>query len=772
MARSRFSTHWIAVGLALSTLAAALCLTGAADRLDNIVYDLTLQVSGRATPRNILIVAIDDRSLAALGPWPWSRRLHADLLRRLGPQQPLAIVYDVLFVAPGKDAAQDADLAGAMRAAGRVYLPMLLTIPGMNGRGADPLPPAPVVGRAAAGIGHVRVDPDGDGVVRRIDLALDGDQRWRHLIAVAAQTVAGRAGSPAPSGRRAATQPVRRGETVMIAYGGPPGHIRRASFVDLLRGEVPAEFVRGAYVLVGATAPGLGDQYSTPVSQGREIMPGIEIQANLLDTLLTGRGVREAPVIARIAIALAAIWVLLLGFIRLRPVAAAWHWLGMMVITMVLSAGLLGLAHIWLPPGATLLVLIVAQPLWAWRRLSAVSTYMLEELSRLAKEPGLLSGPSVHRLGDDRIKTQIDLMEDTVAQVRALRRLVSTAIQNHPDATVLVDQAGDIVLANTEAIRLFKPRGGLRARHIECFFSLSGASPSGDALSAFGPAAFEDPAHPWSVERTGADGSVREIRHVAWLDDARPVGWVVRFSDITALRLAQRRREETLQLLTHDMRAPQASILAMLAQQGPAGQAGGAAGRLAERIAHYARRTIALADGFLHLARADAGGYDLGPVDMANVLVEAVDDLWPQSSGRSISIMTTGVDEEHMVSGDQALLTRALVNLIGNAIKFSDTGGRIDCMVASEPSIGGGASVVCTVTDHGVGMSPETRTRLFGRFRYRPAEDGRKIDGVGLGLTFVQSVALGHGGHVGCASAVGEGSTFTLTLPALFQRRE
>ena len=543
----------------------------------------------------------------------------------------------------------------------------------------------------------------------------------------------------------------------MIGYGGPPGHIRAVSFASVLRGEVPASLIRNAYILVGATAQGLGDQYSTPVSGDSGVMSGVEIQANLLDTLLNGRSVHAAPVVARIAVALAAAGLLLWGFLRLKPASAAALWLGLIVGVIISSFVLLAVAHIWLAPFAAVLTLMAAQPLWAWRRLNAVSAYMLEELSRLAKEPGLLARVHPRQLGQDRLASQIELMEDTVAQVRALRRLVSTAIQNLPDATVLVDLAGRVVLANSAASRLFGPAGAISPADVErCFAG------SGEPLPPFDPAALADPGRPWTIERTAADGSIREIRHEAWLDHEAPVGWVVRFSDITALRLAQKRREETLQLLTHDMRAPQASILALIAQNAAA-----APGRLMERISHYAHRTIALADGFLHLARADAGGYDLTPIDLADVLVQAVDDLWPQSSTREIVITTAGADTEQMVAGDGALLTRALVNLIGNAIKFSQAGGRIDCSLEMRTDLDGAAWVLCKVADHGAGMSSETVSRLFGRFRHRPAEDGRKVDGVGLGLTFVHSVAMGHGGTIVCTSAVGQGSTFTLSLPAL-----
>ena len=261
-------------------------------------------------------------------------------------------------------------------------------------------------------------------------------------------------------------------------------------------------------------------------------------------------------------------------------------------------------------------------------------------------------------------------MRDTVARMRSLRRLVATAIQSLPDPTVLVGPNGDIVIANLAAQQLFRPADEMSPRDVEQFFSTEGEIPP-----AFGADTLSSPEQPWRAERTGLDGSIRDIRPVAWLDESgAPIGWIVRFADVTAARLAEQRREETLQLLTHDMRAPQASILALVAQH-----ASTLSGQLSERLRHYAERTIALADGFLHLARADSGEFAMEPLDLADALIEAVDDLWPQSSARGVQIITQGVDREVLVNGERSLLTRALVNIIGNAVKFSDRGQKVEC---------------------------------------------------------------------------------------------
>jgi CHASE2 domain-containing sensor protein/signal transduction histidine kinase len=766
MSRSRFLAEAVAIGIALSLMATGLSWSNVTERLDNVVYDWLLRITPRPPARNIVIVGIDERSLAALGPWPWPRRVHAEMLRRLAAYRPRAVIYDILFVSPDAPSGEDDAFESALATMGRVFAPLVLKVPGENGRSYDEVPPIRALS-AAAGLGQADVFADADGVVRQVALALDGSKRWFHIAALAAR------GAPQadsllarlpPFAPRPATAPLRRQGDTRIAFGGPPGwRFPTVSFIDVLRGQSAAAFRPGDYVLVGATAASFGDQYSTPVLGNASVMPGVELQASILDTLVHGPVVVDAGPGLKFGLPIVAIILLMLGYWRLGPTAAATLWGGLMLSTLALCAGLLAWGHVWLAPVPTVAALALAQPLWTWRRLEAASNYMLEELTRLSRDPGVLSGlePSP-RLGQDRIERQIALMRDTVARMRSLRRLVATAIQSLPDPTVLVGLNGDIVMANLAAKQLFKPADEISHRDVEQFFSTAGEIPP-----AFDADTLGSPEQDWRVERTGVDGSIRDIQPVAWLDESgAPIGWIVRFADVTAARLAERRREETLQLLTHDMRAPQASILALVAQH-----ASTLSDQFSERLRHYAERTIALADGFLHLARADSGEFAMAPIDLADVLIEAVDDLWPQSSARGVEVATLGADQEVLVSGERSLLTRVMVNLIGNAVKFSDRGQRVECglRLMRGPGDPGGTptEVTCWISDSGPGMTREEVAGLFRRFQRRAAGDGRRVDGVGLGLAFVQSVIVQHGGSVACRSEVGKGSTFEVTLPLL-----
>lgn len=733
--------EWLNVGLFVSLLLVGLIASHATERLDNVVYDSALAAAHRPTPENIIIVAIDEESLGRIGQWPWPRSVHADLLRQLARAKPRAIVYDVLFTDHGRSATDDAALGAAIGTSRPVYLPVLFRVPGSNGHGYDVLPPIPVIAQGAH-LGHAAINPDRDGVVRRIDLELVGTQRWTHMISQAL----GVSGNRSPASPSAV---LRRYKTVLVAFGGAPGHIRTAAFADVRDGRLPADFLRDKYILVGATAAGLGDQYSTPVTGDVGVMSGIEIQANLLDALLAGATVQRAPAVAEACFALLMTWLLLTAFLFLPPRRAAVAGVVLMGATLLASLGLFRIAHFWLAPNSALVGLVAVLPLWAWRRLAAVNDYMNAELQRLAGEPELfaVTGAAFPKR-DDPVARQITLLSATITRMRQLRRLVSAAIHKLPDATVLVGLDGTIVMVNAAASTLF----GKNVTPADIDAEFAGEPP----LPPFGPSAFAATAEPWSTERTARDGSVREIRFVSWRDeDNAALGWIVRFADITALRRAEASREAALQLLTHDMRAPQASILALLTHTPSLPPAD-----LEMRIAHYARQTIALADAFLHLARAEAGNYALDTVDLSNVLIETVDDLWPQSSRLGIRIVTSGTDSEILVDGNRSLLARAIGNLLGNAIKYSPEGSTITCNIKQN-----GSDTVLTICDRGVGMDAEAVLRLFQRFNTNVQRQSGVRESVGLGLAFVHAVANGHGGTVACQSTPDVGTVFTITLP-------
>ena len=741
--------EWCVVGLLAALAAIAMILDHTTERVDRLLYDVVTRQHRHAPDPRILLVTIDQRSLDQVGSWPWPRETHARLIRTLAAGRPKAIAYDVLFVdaKPG-----DADIAAA-GAGVPVFLPMLFNVPGMNGRAFDPVLPVAPLRQAAAGFGHVNLMSDSDGLVRRVR-PFDGvpGDIWPHLMEL--MRVAAGGDARAPSAGRSILP-------VLIAFAGPPGHFPSIDAASVLRGELPPELLRDRLVIVGATAQGLGDQYPTAVNGPDSTMSGMEIQANFLDSLLHGRLIRQAGIAPQLLLALIPLLLLMLGFVRLPPKRVIALFGVLAVLILAISAGALLLARFWLPPMAALVTLAIVYPLWGWRRLAAVSNYMIHELETLRAEPDALARPSTAHGAVDIVSRQTLLLNDAISQMRDMRRFVTDSLDQLPDAIIVTEESGTVMLQNAAAIRLMAQFADGETPTVEHL--LAQLHPSDDATRAEAlPAA--DRAVPWPPtqeehrdEMRLPDGRCFNLRISPRLAaDGQRIGWIIRMSDVTAVARGRREREETLRFLSHDMRAPLNSILALLAMAKPAELEPG----LGQRLKGHAGRTLELADGFIHLARAQMLKFRPRPINLGDLLQDAVDELWPQITERRITLEASGEAEEWLVMGERTLLTRALINLIDNAIKYGGDGGHVHCTLERD-TVHGRPAVRCAIRDSGPGMSPEMIETLFEGFQRGAAPHAR---GAGLGLSFVQAVARRHGATLRCESAAGAGTTFILTL--------
>jgi len=236
------------------------------------------------------------------------------------------------------------------------------------------------------------------------------------------------------------------------------------------------------------------------------------------------------------------------------------------------------------------------------------------------------------------------------------------------------------------------------------------------------------------------------------------LGWIASWVDITALHASERQRDDMLHLLSHDMRSPQASILALLDTERPQIDSKPAM-ELMERVERYARRTLALADDFVQLARAESQHYSLELLNLHELAIDASDEIWPLANAKDIEVRCDSEGQVFWVLADRSLMTRALINLLSNAVKYSPPGTRVDCIVTEMPG-----AIVCVVRDAGYGIALEQQAHLFERFRRFHLDGQPPSDGTGLGMAFVKTVVSRHAGEIAIQSAPDQGTTVTITL--------
>ena len=440
--RRRLWIEWFATALLSSFLLTALVITGATTRLDNGLYDFAVRLKHTPIRRDIVIVAIDPLSLKTEGQWPWPRRSEADLIAAIARDTPRAVACYFLFLFPSSRADDQAVHDAMMRT--RTYLGVAATAPS-GGRGPAYLTPIPTIASAAQGLGAVDAVADEDGVVRRARLETNPRQgETERLVLQLARLPA--------NIRTGGGKPVVRSGQMLIPFAGPPGTFTTIPASTVLSGRTEPDFFRDKIVLVGATAPGLLDNYATPMSSSGG-MPNVEVDANILNSLLGDGGIRPVSPLLTVILSLVPLWVLLVALVRLGPrdnllLAAAMSALplgGALAAVLVLN--------LWMRPAPYLVTLAILLPYWGWRRLNAASAYFAEELRALERTGGgaLVAQSRVSAGGGDIVLQQITLLEDTKRRISDLRRFVEDILANFPDPVLVVDRGGQILTANQAA---------------------------------------------------------------------------------------------------------------------------------------------------------------------------------------------------------------------------------------------------------------------------------------------------------------------------------
>lgn len=760
--------EWCLLSAALLGLVAWLGIAGSLARVNYLVQDAGLRLISRPAHPDIVVVAIDDASIAAIGRWPWRRALHAELISRISTQQPRAIGMDVLFSEEDLDYPQDdVLLADAIQRSGRVVLPVVRRGHGPAADAADL--PWPAFAQAAARLGHVHVVPDQDGVVRSLYMREGpASAPWPHF-----STALHCVGDPAPAPRctaaplalaqaRAprATPPARwqRTDRSLIAYAGGPSHFTTYSYIDVLRGRVPHQAFLGKYVLVGAAAAGLGDLFATPMSQQPQLMPGVELVAQLLDSRLSGVAIKVASPAANIAFNIAPVMLALLVLLIAGPFVALLTSAALALATLLLAMVLPWWLGLQFAPAAALTGLVLAYPLWSWRRLSAAAHFLRLEMERLQHEGLSIQLPRGPSGSGDFLEKRINAVERASRQLRDMHHFVSESLQQLPSPTIVCDAEGQILLANTAA-RLhlgMAPQAPLRGHAV--------AELLGDLIhdGTGQPVVTRERLRGRTMpERSeGCDARSRRLLLLCReFTDLAQAGWLLTLVDLTEMRRAQLQRDQALNFISHDIRAPNASILTLLEmQRAYPGHIDCA--ELVQRIERYAHKSLSMAESFVQLASAESQEYRREPVDLVALLAEAVDDLWALAKEHEVTLVVTHAPEAATTLGDRGLLSRAVTNIVHNAIKFSPSGGSVRCAVLEQ-----GEYWAVSVRDEGPGIAPEKHDQLFGAFKRLHERSHPGVAGVGLGLALVRTVVERHGGALQVNSEVGQGAEFVLLLP-------
>jgi CheY-like chemotaxis protein len=231
-----------------------------------------------------------------------------------------------------------------------------------------------------------------------------------------------------------------------------------------------------------------------------------------------------------------------------------------------------------------------------------------------------------------------------------------------------------------------------------------------------------------------------------------------------ALKAADRRKDEFLATLSHELRNPLAPILnaVQLLDMHELGepQRARALAVIQRQVLYMAR----LVDDLLDVSRITSGKITLqrAPVKLSQVVARALETCGPLVAGRAVTVHTSATGDELVVDGDLTRLVQVVANLVNNAAKFTSAGGRIDVEIRRD-----GDHAVLSVRDTGIGITADMLPRVFDLFT-QGARDGRGSGGLGVGLSIVRQLVEMHGGTIAAHSeGPGRGAELVVRLPLL-----
>jgi two-component system sensor histidine kinase SenX3 len=389
--------------------------------------------------------------------------------------------------------------------------------------------------------------------------------------------------------------------------------------------------------------------------------------------------------------------------------------------------------------------LLVAGLVMAWRARRSQVRRVTDLALRLEDSPPATESRRLEK-NMIRLEKAVDgaVMARGEATVAAGR--LSDALQAVSQGVVVCDDNGDVVTRNDVARTLEAERYG--------------DGPVGEVVDAMLQRAIDGRTEKRTLELFGPVRRTLVVSVVPIDDERRTVGGLAVIDDVSERRRLEAVRRDFVANVSHELKTPVAA-LGLLAETLATEDDPAVARRLAQRMVGDALRLGRMIDDLLELSRIESEQTPVRePVPVHLVVAEAVEQVRPVAEHHGVDVRVAEARRSLTVTGDRRQIASAVFNLLDNAVKYSEPGSFVDVKTNLD-----GQRVNIDVRDQGTGIPIRDHERVFERF-YRVDRGRSDTPGTGLGLAIVRHVAGNLGGEVRLQSREGEGSTFTLVLPA------
>ena len=406
------------------------------------------------------------------------------------------------------------------------------------------------------------------------------------------------------------------------------------------------------------------------------------------------------------------------------------------------------------------LLLSMAQPLLLILVVTlGLAAVLSSRLSKSIIKPILeldLEHPEENRTYDElsplltRIRRQNDTIQSQIELLRQRRQEFAALTENMSEGFLLLDHKGRVLSYNTGALKLLGTSAPTEEASV---LTLDRSVPFRQVVDQV----LDGKRCQGRLERGG-----RSLQLLAdpVFREKELAGAVLVLLDVTEKERGERMRREFTANVSHELKTPLTSISGMAEIMKDGLVRSEDVPGFAADIYKESQRLIRLVDDIIHLSRLDEGGAGLerGKVELLGLARSVRERLLPTAQRGGVSLEVSG--EEQTIEGIHSLVEEMIYNLLDNAIKYNRSGGTASVEVSHQ-----GNWAVVTVTDTGIGIPEEDRSRVFERFYRVDKSHSKEIGGTGLGLSIVKHAAALHGGTVELESTPGKGTTVRLRFP-------
>jgi signal transduction histidine kinase/CHASE2 domain-containing sensor protein len=361
------------------------------------------------------------------------------------------------------------------------------------------------------------------------------------------------------------------------------------------------------------------------------------------------------------------------------------------------------------------------------------------------------------------VEKLITQVQRAIINLRTMHQFFDDCIAQMADGLLVTNELGKVLFANERAAVYVQGHAINNPAGKDIFKLL-------ENLESVGPENTKDLLRRAYLERIPLSINASNHQRLELLLQITPLlrgrtgmdGIIITLSDISYLKAIERARNETISFVSHDLRSPLVSILALLELvkncKSPEELT-----QLHKRIGEYTQLTISMAEQFIQLARVESEAeIKLEEMDLVSTAINAYEQVWFQAQSRKINLVRSINLDHAWVMGERSLLERAIINLLNNAIKYSPEGKTVRMNLLSD-----GDNICCCIEDQGYGIPRNELPSLFDRFHRVHSNSGVDEQGIGLGLALVKATAERHRGDIQVTSDEGHGSRFCLLIPKI-----